>query len=120
VYIVYSHLILNSQYTHACRISFYGLEYAETESGVLFTGAKQGGGGALHSIFMLLGKPIVILSDIFSGTQPSNRQHGCWRRRFQPWMADEAPVTEAATNLGNRKKYHLVSLGEAEQHENTV
>ena len=72
---------------------------------------------------LLLGKPIVILSDIFSGTQPSNRQHGCWRRRFQPWKAMsstllktcETPVTEAATNLGNRKKYHLVSLGEAEQ-----
>jgi len=31
-------------------------------------------------------------------------------------MAGETPVTEAATNLGNRKKYHLVSLGEAEQH----
>ena len=65
---------------------------------------------------LLLGKPIVILSDIFSGTQPSNRQHGCCRRRFQPWMAGEAPVTEETTKPGNRKKYHLVSLGEAEQH----
>jgi len=29
-------------------------------------------------------------------------------------MAGETPVMEAAANHGNRKKYHLVSLGEAE------
>jgi len=71
--------------------AFYGIQ----------TGERKGG---TYTVFSLQrGKPMVILSDIFFGTQPSNRQHGCWRRHFQPWMAGEVPVTEVAITFGNRK-----------------
>ena len=91
-----------------------GLNTQSQKEGRLLWETNRRAGGACTVFSLLLGKPIVILSDIFFGTQPSNRQHGCWRRRFQPWMAGETPVTDVAANLGNRKKYHLVSLGEAE------